>query len=233
MARSAERRGRVVVVPAVHGRREVTPDPPFELGLADDLRSQYAPAQLLELYTRFTLGTGAFDVRLRRTILRALARRFGHDVQVGAGLGFKHPETFEVGNGVFIGDQSYIQGRVNGTCVIGDHTWIGPQSYFDARDLVLGEYVGWGPGAKVLGSTHTGHPVEVPIIQTDLEIKPVRVEAWADVGTNAVVLPGVTIGQGAIIGAGSVVTVDVPAFAIVAGAPARFIRWRDGYEPAT
>jgi len=231
MAKGAERPGRIV--PAVHGRREVTPDPPFELELADYLRSQHTPADLMELYTRFASGGSTLDLHLRRAVLRALARELGHGVQVGAGFGFKHPETFEIGHSVFIGDQSYIQGRVNGTCVIGDHTWIGPQSYFDARDLVLGEYVGWGPGAKVLGSTHTGHPVDVPIIQTDLEIKPVRVEAWVDVGMNAVVLPGVTIGKGAVVGAGSVVTADVPAFAIVAGVPARFLRWRDGHTPAT
>ena len=83
--------------------------------------------------------------------------------------------------------------------------WIGPGSYFDARDLVLEDYVGWGPGAKVLGSTHTGLPVDVPIIQTDLEIRPVRIRAWADIGTNAVMLPGVTVGKGAIVGAGAVV----------------------------
>ena len=143
---------------------------------------------------------------------------------------FKHLETFEIGNGVFIGDQAYVQGRFDGTCIIGDNTWIGPTSYFDARDLILGDQVGWGPGAKILGSAHTGLPVDVPIIQTSLEIKPVRVEKWADIGTNAVVLPGVTIGQGAIVGAGAVVNRDVPPFAIVAGVPARFVHWREGYE---
>ena len=67
----------------------------------------------------------------------------------------------------------------------------------------------------------------MPIIQTDLDIKPGRIGAWADIGTNAVILPGVTIGKGAIVGAGAVVTGDVAAFAIVAGVPARFLRWRD------
>jgi acetyltransferase-like isoleucine patch superfamily enzyme len=148
-------------------------------------------------------------------------------------VGFKHPETFEIGDGVFVGAAAYLQGRFDGRCAIGNHVWIGPQSYFDARDLALEDYVGWGPGAKVLGSAHTGVPVEDPIIQTDLEIKPVRVEAWADIGTNAVLLPGVTVGKGAIVGAGAVVTHDVPAFAIVAGVPARFLRWREGYEPVS
>jgi len=117
-----------------------------------------------------------------------------------------------------------------GRCVIGDHVWIGPQSYLDARDLVIEEYVGWGPGAKVLGSTHTGLPLDVPVIETDLEIRPVRIEAWADIGTNAVVLPGVTVGRGSLVGAGAVVTTDVPPFAVVAGVPARFLRWREGGE---
>src|SRR2546426_539855 len=108
----------------------------------------------------------------------------------------------------------------------GRSSWSGPQSYFDCRDLVLGEYVGWGPGAKVLGSEHTGDPVDVPIIQTDLVIKPVRVGRWADIGVNAVLLPGVTVGTGAIVGAGAVVTHDVPDRAIVAGVPATLLRYR-------
>ena len=69
-------------------------------------------------------------------------------------------------------------------------------------------------------------PVDVPIIRTDLEIKPVRIGAWADIGTNATILPGVTIGKGAIVGAGAVVTSDVAPFAVVAGVPAKFLHWR-------
>ena len=214
------------IVSAVHGVRRALEDPPFADTLAVWLKETFEAQGLLDLYARYMHGDDPMAIAMRTALWRAIARRVGRGLQVGTGVGFKHLETFEFGEGVFIGAQAYLQGRFDGTCIIGDHTWIGPQSYFDARDLVIGEYVGWGPGAKVLGSTHTGAPIDLPIIQTDLEIKPIRIEAWADVGTNAVILPGVTVGRGSIVGAGSVVTHDVPPFAVVAGVPARVIRWR-------
>ena len=218
------------VVHAVHGRHEVPSDPPFEMGLSEYIRDSYQSCGLTDLYGRFAVGDGAFEALMRRCLWRATARRCGHGLQVGSGVGFKHLETFELGDGVFIGAQAYIQGRFDGRTVIGNHVWIGPQAYIDARDLVLEDYVGWGPGAKVLGSAHTGVPADVPIIQTDLEVRPVRICAWADIGTNATILPGVTVGRGAIVGAAAVVTHDVPPFAIVAGVPARFLRWRPGVD---
>jgi acetyltransferase-like isoleucine patch superfamily enzyme len=226
MFMSSEGKSGVRVAAAVHGVQEVSSDPAVEPLLAETLRERYGCAGLLDLYARFATGEGAFDQMMRRVIWRALARRVGNGLEVASGVGFKHLETFEIGHGVFIGAQSYLQGRFDGTCVIADHVWIGPQSYFDARELIIEEYVGWGPGAKVLGSTHTALPIDVPIVQTDLEIKPVRIGAWADIGVNAVILPGISVGRGAIVGAGAVVARDVPPFAIVAGVPARFLRWR-------
>lgn len=220
------------LVRAVHGLREQAPDPDFELGLAENLRATHELPRLIDLYARFATADTEFDAMMRRAIWRAAARSFGHGVRIGAGVGFKHIETLEIGNGVFIGAGAYIQGRFDGTCKIGDHVWIGPQAYFDARDLVLEDYVGWGPGAKVLGSEHTGVPANVPIIQTDLLIKPVVVKRGADIGTGAVLLPGITIGEGAIVGAGAVVTHDVPDRAIVAGVPARVLRTREDDELA-
>ena len=185
----------------------------------------------LTSHSRFADRNSAIDGLMRRAIWRSVARSFGNGVTISCGVLFKHLETFEIGDGVFIGAQAYIQGRFDGVTKIGNHVWIGPQAYFDARNLILEDYVGWGPGAKVLGSAHTGLPIDVPIIETDLEIRPVRVEAWADIGTGAIFLPGVTIGKGSIVGAGAVVTRDVPPFSIVAGVPARFLRWREGFQP--
>jgi acetyltransferase-like isoleucine patch superfamily enzyme len=219
------------VVPAVHGLRVVAADPPEELALAEELRSTRPSEELRRLAAAHAWGDSEEDARLRRALWRALARRFGHGVTIGRGAIAKHLDTFDIGDGVIVGEQAFLQGRFDGRCVIGSYAWLGPQSYFDARDLVIGERVGWGPGAKVLGSEHTGVPVDVPIIQTDLVIEPVRVGDWADIGVNAVLLPGVTVGKGAIVGAGAVVSRDVPPFAIVAGVPARFVRWRDGHTP--
>ena len=219
-------------VSAVHGRAAVVPDPPFEVGLVAHLRETTTVDARLALYGRFVDGETPFDAMMRSVLWRALVRQAGQGLRVERGARFRHPETFEIGDGVFIGEYAVIQGRIEGTCVIGSHTWIGPHSFLDARHLTLGDYVGWGPGAKVLGSAHTGDPADVPIIQTDLDVRPVKVEGWADIGVNAVLLPGVTVGQGAIVGAGGVVTKDVEPFAVVAGVPARFLHWRDGHEPA-
>jgi acetyltransferase-like isoleucine patch superfamily enzyme len=217
-------------VAAVHALKEVARDPEFVIGMAVHLRAKYGARAYEELYSRFALGEGEFDALMRRVIVRAAAKQCGHGLTVASQVEFKHIETFEIGSGVFLGSGAYFQGRFDGRCVIGDGVWIGPQSYFDARDLTIEECVGWGPGAKVLGSQHSGVPLDVPIIQTDLEIKPVRIGKWADIGTNAVILPGVTGGEGSIVGAGAVVTSDVPDYAVVAGVPARFLRWRDEIE---
>jgi len=214
-------------VPAVHGQRQIVPDPPHERELAAHLRASDRDA-VLALYGRFVDGETPFDAMMRRVLWNALAKRAGDGLRVERGARFRHIETFELGSGVFVGEGAFIQGRIGGTCVIGDRTWVGPQTFLDARDLVVEPSVGLGPGVRILGSVHTGSPSDKPIIETDLEIRPVRIGAGADVGVNAVLMPGVTVGQGAMIGAGAVVTKDVPAFAVAAGVPAVVLRLREG-----
>lgn len=218
------------MVKAIHGAREIEKDPQFELDMAFHLREKLGREQLQEAFARHAIGTNYIDELMRRVCLRALVRKLGVGANIRRGVSVIHPETFEIGDGVFIGEQTIIQGRFDGRFVIGKGVWIGPQSYFDARDLLLEDYVGWGSGAKVLGSEHTGIPVDIPFIQTDLKIAPVRICEWADIGVNSVILPGITVGRGAIVGAGAVVTRDVPEFSTVAGVPARVIGRRKNQD---
>jgi acetyltransferase-like isoleucine patch superfamily enzyme len=213
-------------VPAVFGNTKVLNDPIWEWDFATHLKQTHSPSELLALYSRYRSEEGSFESQLRRVIFRAMCRTVGHALRVNPGVVMKHPETMELGDAVFIGAQTMIQGRYDGTCRIGNHVWIGPHAYFDARNLILEDYVGWGPGAKVLGSSHTGEPIYVPIIATELSIKPVVIGYGADIGTNATILPGVHVGAHSIVGAGAVVTVDVPEYAVMAGVPARVIRHR-------
>ena len=59
--------------------------------------------------------------------------------------------------------------------------------------------------------------------EADWKVEPTRVKRAASIGSNATIVCGVTIGEGALVGAGAVVTKDVPDYAIVAGVPARVI----------
>ena len=214
------------VVPAVFGSKSIPADPVWEKEYISHLQQTHSRQDLLSLYSRYRNEEGLFEVHLRLLIVRAMCHTVGAGLQVGPGVVWKHAETIVLGDGVFIGAQTVIQGRFDGTCKIGSHVWIGPHSYFDARELVIEDYVGWGPGAKVLGSSHTGDPIEVPIIATSLCIKRVVIGYGADIGTNATILPGVHVGAHAIVGAGAVVTTDVAEYAVVAGVPARFVRSR-------
>ncbi|MEH2510521.1 acetyltransferase-like isoleucine patch superfamily enzyme [Nitrobacteraceae bacterium AZCC 1564] len=218
------------VVKAIHSAREIEQDPQFELDMAAHLRKRLRREHLHEAFSRYANGASYIDEVMRRVCLRALVRKLGTGAEIRRGVSLIHPETFEIGDGAFIGEHTIIQGHFDGRFVTGKGVWIGPQSYFDARDLVLEDYVGWGPGAKVLGSEHTGMPIDLPFIQTNLKIAPVRICEWADIGVNSVILPGITVGRGAIVGAGAVVTRDVPEFSTVAGVPARVIGRRKKHD---
>jgi acetyltransferase-like isoleucine patch superfamily enzyme len=110
---------------------------------------------------------------------------------------------------------------------IGDGTWIGQGVFLHAAGgLTIGANVGIGPGVHVITSSHREAGRDVPILRAPLDFAPVVIEDDADLGVGAVVLPGVRIGRGAQIGAGAVVTRDVPSYSVVAGNPARVLRER-------
>lgn len=213
-------------LPALHATRPLDADAVHESAMARHLVQTFGPSGLTELYGRFVAGPGAFDGLMRRIIWRALAGRFGNAVIIEPGAMFRHPERIEIGNGVFIGAQSFLQGRFDGTCRIGDRVWIGPQTHLDARDLVIGEAAGISAGVRIIGVEHTGEPAGLSLIATPQRVGPVRIGAGALISTGAIIGAGVTIGAGAWIGAGALVLEDIPDRAVAVGVPAKVIRIR-------
>jgi acetyltransferase-like isoleucine patch superfamily enzyme len=194
--------------------------------LAAHLAASHGLDALAGLLDRFAHGSTDFDAMMRAIVWRALGVELGAGVAIGRGVWLRDAESFSIGRGTVIGDGARLQSRYDGRCAIGERVWIGPQSFIDGRDLVIGDEVGVGPGVCIIGSQHTGLPDDAPVIATDLDIRPIRIEDGADIGANATILPGVTIGRGAIVGAGAVVSRDIPAGAVAAGVPARTIRRR-------
>ena len=109
---------------------------------------------------------------------------------------------------------------------IGDHTVINGGCHLDGRGgLSIGDNVSVSPGVWILTDEHDVNDPDFPEV-----LSPVRIDDYAFIGSKAMILPGVTIGRGAVVGAGAVVTKSVEPFAIVAGVPARIIGRREG-EP--
>jgi maltose O-acetyltransferase len=94
-------------------------------------------------------------------------------------------------------------------------------------DLKVGKDVMMGPYVIVVGDNHQFDRCDIPMrLQGFKEYSPVRIEDDVWIGARAIILPGLTIGRGAIIGSGAVVTKDVPPYAICAGNPAQIIKYR-------
>lgn len=166
----------------------------------------------------------------------------------------KHP--FRIRNIYKVGDEATIKGRVlvepyatisgrnsfmNCSAFTYLHTNFGPDAYF-------GRYCSIAPYSRIMGSEHPldristhpftcreyfrsrmlqdfgGHPDFPPFEDTKRGPMIVQDDVW--IGNSTLIRPGVTIGYGAVVAAGSVVTKDVPPFAIVGGNPARIVRYR-------
>lgn len=167
-------------------------------------------------------GTGQFQLDDFQTL--------GDNVILEAGVIVFHPENICIGTNVYIGHHTILKGYHQNTLTIGDHTWIGQGGFFhSAGGITIGKAVGIGPMVKVLTSVHCDDRVDIPVMFHALNFQPVVIEDGSDIGVGATILPGVTVGEGAIVGAGAVVTKDVPSYAIVAGVPARLIRFRGEY----
>lgn len=92
--------------------------------------------------------------------------------------------------------------------------------------LIIGNYVRVGPNVCMYTSNHNIENTGVPIVDQGYKENDVVIEDDVWIGANSVILPGVHIGKGVVIGAGSVVTKDLPPNSICGGVPAKFIKFR-------
>ena len=141
------------------------------------------------------------DTERRRSLLEEILG------SVGARAVLLSPFHAGFGSNVHIGDDFF--GNVNLTFV-------------DDIEIRIGNGVMIGPSVTL---TTTGHPVH-PDLRVDFRrfSEPIVIEDKVWIGSNVVVLPGVTIGYGAVVGAGSVVTRDIPPMKVAVGTPCRVLR---------
>lgn len=124
--------------------------------------------------------------------------------------------SFHVGTSVSIG----------AGFVAGDYVYIGPHSQLPPQ-VRIGHYSSLSAHVAIVGADHNYDPPGVPIVFAGRP--PSRITVIGRdvlIGHGAILLRGITVGNGAIVGAGAVVTKDVPAYAVVAGVPAKVLRYR-------
>ncbi len=122
-------------------------------------------------------------------------------------------------NGVYISDAKKLK--------IGAHVRINEHVFLQG-EITIGDYVMMAPNTSIYTITHKFSDAAIPMVQQGkTEPKKVTLKNNCWLGRNVVVLPGITIGEGAIVGANSVVTKDVAPFTIVGGVPAKLIRTRN------
>lgn len=121
-------------------------------------------------------------------------------------------------NGVYISDARSI--KIGQCCQINENVFI--------QGAIIGNYVLVAPNVAILSKTHKYSTIDIPILDQGDSIEKIVIiddDVW--IGRNAILMPGIKIGKGAIVGAGAVVTKDVDAYTVVGGVPAKIINKRN------
>ena len=143
--------------------------------------------------------------KFRLKLLKNKFKSFGEGSGISWGCKFIDIESISVGKNTVLPNSTVFDGR--GGLEIGDNCMIGFQSI-------------------IVTSTHVSELTDIPMHEQGMYKKPIKIGDDVWMGTRVVVLPGATIGSHSIVGAGAVVTKDVPKWAVVGGVPARLIKMR-------
>lgn len=142
---------------------------------------------------------------IRRFLVKNIIDYIGKNAIIHPNVYFGKGEGLNIGNNSIVGPESRI--ILGGEVIIGDDVQIGPRTM-----ILTGNH---NFNDKNLSFSKQGSFFEKVLIKDDV---------W--IGANVTILPGVVLGKGAIVGAGSVLTKDVEEFSVVAGNPATHIRYR-------
>lgn len=174
------------------------------------------------------------QVRLWTWFYKPFLGHLGHGSRLERVSLLTNPDCLFLGNQVGIAHGARIEAFRNHrtylyepSITIGDGSSIQPYAHIAAAaEMVIGRHVLMGSRVFITDHDHQFADLDIPVGDQPLAVAPVHIEDFVWLGENVVVLKGVTIGHHAIVGANSVVTRDLPPFAIAAGAPARVIRVR-------
>ena len=163
-------------------------------------------------------------MRRRTKPVRQLFQRIATDVKLGKGVrlyGFTNLYGCEIGDEVKIGAFVEVQkgAKIGSRCKISSHSFI-------CEGVTLEEEVFIGHNVTFINDLYPRSTNADGQLQTEADWKcvPTLVKKGASIGSSATLLCGITVGEYAIVGAGSVVTKDVPPYSIVAGNPAKVLK---------
>jgi acetyltransferase-like isoleucine patch superfamily enzyme len=156
-------------------------------------------------------------------------------IEDGAEINCLATNGIHIGDRVSIGKYAIIRpsniygGPIGEGLVMGNHSNIGPYNYIGCSGkITIGNNVMLAPRVSIYAENHVFDNPNITIKAQGVAKMEVVIEDDCWIAANAVILAGVRIGKGAVVAAGSVVNEDVPAYAVVAGVPARVIKSRLG-----
>jgi acetyltransferase-like isoleucine patch superfamily enzyme len=160
---------------------------------------------------------------------------YGRNVYFFPGVHVVKPRYIRIGDNVTIGRNADLFVHPNdpdtreAIIEIGNNVHIGTNNIIGARKKILfEENVLLGPHVMIGDHTHGYEDIEVPVkFQAVTEPGPVRIERDCWIGANVLILPNVTIGRHAVVGANAVVNRSIPPYSVAVGVPARVIRRYD------
>lgn len=156
---------------------------------------------------------------ISKTLYSATFKKFGEQSVIVSPLKLKGLENISVGHRVSIFEGAWLQAEAGGELTIGDSVYIGHRCHIHAYDsITIGSQTVIADNVLINSAEHPKNN-----LATVQGAGPITIGQHVFIGQNAVILGGITISDHAIIGAGAVVTKDVPAYATVAGVPARII----------